>query len=70
MNITDAGKRRARFHQWLNEDGRSMLIHQLGRVQGLMEMCANIDDFKAAARKQKNVSIAPYLFDDMNRIID
>lgn len=70
LNITDAGKRRARFHQWLNEDGRSMLIHQLGRVQGLMEMCANIDDFKAAARKQKNVSIAPYLFDDMNRIID
>lgn len=70
LNITDAGKRRARFHQWLNEDGRNMLIHQLGRVQGLMEMCGNIEDFKATARKQKNVSIAPYLFDDMNKIID
>jgi hypothetical protein len=69
LNITDKGKRKARFHQWLNEDGRSMLIHQLGRVQGLMEMCGDIEDFKVAAKKQKNVSIAPYLFDDMNKII-
>jgi len=70
LNITDKGKRRARFHQWLNEDGRNMLIHQLGRVQGLMEMCTDIEHFKKAARKQKTVSIAPYLFDDMNRIIE
>jgi P63C domain len=70
LNITDAGKRRARFHQWLNEDGRGMLIHQLGRVQGLMEMCTDSEHFKTAAKKQKNVSIAPYMFDDMNRIID
>ena len=70
LNITNEGKRRARFHQWLNEEGRNMLIHQLGRVQGLMEMCTDIHHFKAAARKQKTVSIAPYLFDEMNRIID
>ncbi|MGJ8605489.1 MAG: P63C domain-containing protein [Marivita sp.] len=70
LNITDEGKRRARFHQWLNDEGRNMLIHQLGRVQGLMEMCSDIEHFKAAARKQKTVSIAPYLFDEMNRIID
>lgn len=70
MNITDEGKRRARFHQWLNDDGRNMLIHQIGRVQGLMEMCANSEHFKSVAIKQKTVSIAPYLFDDMNRIID
>ncbi|MFT8736805.1 MAG: P63C domain-containing protein [Zymomonas mobilis] len=69
LNITDTGKRTARFHQWLSENGRGMLIHQLGRVQGLMEMCANIDEFKIAAKKQKNISIAPYLFDDMNKII-
>lgn len=70
LNITDEGKRRARFHQWLNEEGRNMLIHQIGRVQGLMEMCINIDEFKRAASKQRSVSIAPYLFDDMNRIIE
>lgn len=69
-NIADDGKRRGRFFQWLNDDGRNILIHQLGRVEGLMEMCSDSDHFKTVAKKQKNVSIAPYLFDDMNRIID
>ncbi|MBS4010548.1 MAG: hypothetical protein KGZ72_07310 [Roseovarius sp.] len=70
LNITDEGKRRARFHQWLNQDGRNMLIHQIGRVHGLMEMCSDIEHFKSAARKQKTISIAPFLFDEMNRIIE
>lgn len=70
LNINDDGRRKARFHQWLSEDGRNMLIHQIGRVQGLMEMCTDIEHFKKSAQKQKNVSIAPYLFDEMNRIID
>lgn len=70
LNISDTGKRKARFHQWLNDDGRNMLIHQLGRVQGLMEMCGDIENFKSTAKKQRNVSIAPYLFDDMNKIIE
>jgi hypothetical protein len=70
LNITDDGKRKARFHQWLNDDGRNILIHQIGRVQGLMEMCEDIESFKRAADKQKKVSIAPYLFDEMNRIIE
>jgi len=69
LNIDDTGKRKARFHQWLAEDGRNMLIHQIGRVQGLMEMCRGIADFKDAATKQKRISVAPYLFDDMNKII-
>lgn len=70
LNIDDAGKRKARFHQWLVDDGRNMLIHQIGRVQGLMEMCQDIENFKGAARKQKRISVAPYLFDEMNKIID
>lgn len=70
LNITDEGKRKARFHQWLSDDGRNILIHQIGRVQGLMEMCSDIEAFKKAADKQKKVSIAPYLFDDMNQIIE
>lgn len=70
LNITNEGKRKAKFHQWLSDDGRNMLIHQIGRVQGLMEMCDDINHFKKSATKQKNVSIAPYLFDDMNKIIE
>lgn len=70
LNIDDSGKRKARFHQWLADDGRNMLIHQIGRVQGLMEMCQDIENFKGAARKQKRISVAPYLFDEMNKIIE
>jgi hypothetical protein len=70
LNIDEQGKRRARFHQWLKDEGRAVLLHQIGRVQMLMEMVPSIDQFKTAATKQKRVSIAPYLFDDMNRIIE
>ena len=70
LNITDEGKRKARFHQWLSDEGRNILIHQIGRVQGLMEMCPDIEQFKRAADKQKKVSIAPYLFNEMNQIIE
>ena len=69
LNIDDNGKRKARFHQWLSAEGRTILIHQIGRVQMLMEMCPSIDQFKISAETQKKVSIAPYLFDDMNQII-
>ena len=69
LNIDDTGKRKARFHQWLVDDGRSMLIYQIGRVQGLMEMCKDIENFKSAAKKQRRISVAPYLFDEMNKII-
>lgn len=70
LNIGEDGKRKARFHQWLSDEGRTILIHQIGRVQMLMEMCADIEAFKTAAIKQKKVSIAPYLFDEMNQIIE
>lgn len=70
LNIKEDGKRKGRFHQWLSEDGRNILSHQIGRVQMLMEMSQNINQFKTSADKQKRVSIAPYLFDEMNQIID
>lgn len=71
LNIDErTGKRRAKFHQWLSEEGRTILIHQIGRVQMLMEMSPGIDQFKQAAIKQKKVSVAPYLFDEMNQIVD
>jgi hypothetical protein len=70
LNITDDGKRRARFHQWLSNDGRNILIHQIGRVQGKMEEATGIRQFKSKQEKQKQISIAPYLFDEMNQIIE
>lgn len=70
LNITDKGKRKARFHQWLSDEGKQVLTRQIGRVEMLMELCPDIDAFKKAAIKQKKVSIAPYLFDEMNQIID
>lgn len=69
LNIDEKGKRKVRFHQWLSDEGRTILIHQIGRVQMLAEMSHDIEHFKKSAEKQKKVSIAPYLFDDMNKII-
>jgi hypothetical protein len=70
LNITDDGKRRAKFHQWLSDEGRDVLIRQIGRVEARMEMFKNINTFKNAEAKQKAISVAPYLFDDMNKIIE
>lgn len=70
LNITDEGKRRARFHQWLNDDGRTILVRQIGRVEGIMGVCDDIEHFKRVANRQKAITVAPYLFDEMNRIID
>jgi len=70
LNITDEGKRRARFHQWLTDEGRTILTRQIGKVEGMMEMCNDIDQFKDMVKRRKAVTVAPYLFDEMNRIID
>lgn len=70
LNITDEGKRRARFHQWLTDEGRTILTRQIGKVEGIMEMCDDIEQFKTVARRKKAVTVAPYLFDEMNRIIE
>lgn len=70
LNITDEGKRKARFHQWLTDAGRTILTRQIGKVEGIMEMCDDIEHFKKVGSRKKAVSVAPYLFDEMNRIID
>lgn len=49
---------------------RTILTRQIGRVEGIMEMCKDIEHFKTVARPKKAVTVAPYLFDEMNRIID
>ncbi|PKL21349.1 MAG: hypothetical protein CVV48_08235 [Spirochaetae bacterium HGW-Spirochaetae-4] len=69
LNIRDDGSRRARFHQWLSQEGRDTLIRQIGRVEGRMEMFENIEAFSRAEKKYKSITLAPYLFDEMNKII-
>lgn len=66
LNITDEGTRKARFHQWLTDFGKNMLIMQIGRVLGKMEECKNIIQFKRRIRKQKELTIAPSLFDNLD----
>lgn len=69
LNINDDGSRKARFHQWLSDNGRDALIRQIARVEARMELFRNIEEFKEAEKKQKAISIAPYLFDEMNQIL-
>ncbi|MFR7429160.1 MAG: P63C domain-containing protein [Akkermansia muciniphila] len=53
LNITDEGKRIARFHQWLTDEGKTILTLQIGKVQGLMEVCTDIEYFKNVVKNQK-----------------
>lgn len=69
LNIRDDGSRKAKFHQWLTTDGRDVLIRQIGKVEARAEMFNSIEEFKQAEKHQKIISIAPYLFDDMNKLI-
>jgi P63C domain len=69
LNIDEDGNRKARFHQWLSDQGRDVLIRQIGRVEARMEMFKTITSFKQAETRQKVITIAPYMFDEMNRII-
>jgi len=56
-NITDEGKRRARFHQWLTEFGVNQLTIQLGRVLGLMEISPNLRRFKENIARQSGLAV-------------
>ena len=66
-NITEEGKRIARFHQWLTDEGRSILTLQIGKIFALMEISPSLSSFKRKMEHQKIISIAPYLFEEMNR---
>ena len=61
-NIDKVTKKRiARFHQWLSDHGRAVLQRQIGKVQGLMEVADNIEEFRKLAAKQKGEVLSPEL---------
>lgn len=64
-NIKDDGTRKVRFHQWLTEFGKNMLLMQIGRVMGKMEECQSIGQFKRRIKKQDQLTIAPSLFENI-----
>lgn len=61
LNITDEGKRKARFHQWFSDNGLSILQYQIGRVMTIMEISGNIKDFKENIKILKPTSLSPEL---------
>lgn len=70
LNIDPITKqRKARFHQWLSENGRNVLTLQIGKVLSLMEVSNSVEEFKSLARRQKLNSIMPSLFDDVDNLL-
>jgi hypothetical protein len=66
-NITDTGRRRAHFHQWLTDFGVNQLNIQLGRTLGVMEISPNLRKFKENAAKQSGLnSVQLLLFEDVD----
>jgi hypothetical protein len=64
-NITDTGKRRARFHQWLTDFGVQQLNIQLGRTLGIMEISPSLRRFKENAARQSGLNaVQLLLFED------
>lgn len=61
-NITDGGKRKARFHQWLTDDGKAQLIMRIGKIEGLMETSHNLSRFKENVKRLTQ----PTMFDHMS----
>ncbi len=62
LNITDEGKRKARFHQWLTDFGNNQLQMQIGRVSGIIEISSTLDEFKKFIAKQSGLAIQDDLF--------
>jgi hypothetical protein len=63
-------KPRAHFHRCLTGEGRTILSYHIGKVEGVMEMCADIEHFKEVAKRLDLVTVEPYLFDETNQVID
>lgn len=57
LNITDEGKRKARFHQWLTDFGLNQLTLQIGRVMGVVEDSKTLNECKLKLARQKGLTI-------------
>ena len=62
-------KPRAHFHRCLTGEGRTILSCHIGKVEGVMVMCANIEHFKEETKRRNVVTVEPYLFDGTNQIV-
>lgn len=60
LNIDEKNKRKARFHQWLNEFGTGHLQIQIGRVMGVSGMSESLYIFKRRMDKQNKLNVFQY----------
>ncbi|GEM_PF-1459951 len=63
-------KPRAHFHRCLTGEGRTILSYHIGKVEGVMEMCADIEHFKEVAKRLNVVTVETYLFNETKQVID
>ena len=63
-------KPRAHFHRCLTGEGRTILSYHIGKVEGVMEMCADIEPFKEVAKRLNVVTVETYLFNETKQVID
>jgi hypothetical protein len=53
LNITEEGKRKAQFHQWLTKDsGIKLLARQIGRVQQAMDDSDSLEQVSFLMKKK------------------
>lgn len=57
LNIRDDGTRKARFHQWLSDNGKYELILQMGQVMGLIQSSASLRNFKGRFERLEKPSL-------------
>ena len=55
-NITDDGKRKARFHQWLTKFGKEQLTKQIWKVLGAMQVSTDLENAKFLLAKQAGMT--------------
>lgn len=70
LNINDDGTRKARFHQWLTEFGKSQLILQIGQVMGLMQFSASKRFFEDKVKRLGSPQISMFDEEQWEKLID
>ena len=55
-NITDDGKRKAKFHQWLTKFGKEQLTKQIWKVLGAMQVSTDLENAKFLLAKQAGMT--------------
>ena len=50
-------RKKAHFHSWLTDHGKSLVTLQIGKVLGAMEIATNLRVFKERVRRQSTPAL-------------